>query len=212
MDAVRVLLVSEDPLARSGLAALLAGQEGVAVVGQAGPGDDLAASLDEEDAEAVLWDLGIERRSAAGTHAEALPQLDAAGRPVLALLGGEETAAEALAAGARGLLFRDARPERLVAALRATAQGLLVLDAGLADSVLRIGTAASPPLVEPLTPRELEVLQLLAQGLSNKAIAARLGISDHTAKFHVNSILGKLGVESRTEAIVHAARLGLVVF
>jgi len=210
MDAVRVLLVSEDPLARSGLAALLAGQEGVAVVGQAAPGDDLAATLDGEDAEAVLWDLGIERRYPAETHGERLRPLDAGGRPVLALLGGEDSAAEALAAGARGLVFRDARPERLVAALRATAQGLLVLDAGLADSVLRVAPTAAPPLVEPLTPRELEVLQLLAQGLSNKAIAARLNISDHTAKFHVNSILGKLGVESRTEAIVHAARLGLV--
>src|SRR5262245_47719754 len=112
MHAVRVLLVGEDPLARSGLAALLAGQEGVAVVGQAAPGDDLAAALDDEDAEAVLWDLGIERRSPAEAHGERLPPLDAGGRPVLALLGGEDSAAEALAAGARGLVFRDARPER----------------------------------------------------------------------------------------------------
>jgi DNA-binding NarL/FixJ family response regulator len=210
MDTVRVLLVGEDPLARSGIAALLAGHEGVAVVGQVAPGDDVAASLNEEDAEAVLWDLGIERRSPAEVATERLPPLDTVGRPVLALLDGDESAADALAAGARGLVFRDAGPERLVAALRAAAQGLLVLDPSLADSVLRVSTASAPALAEPLTPRELEVLQLLSQGLANKAIAARLGISDHTAKFHVNSILGKLGVQSRTEAIVHAARLGLV--
>src|SRR5262245_31804507 len=210
MDAVRVLLVGEDPLARSGIAALLAGHEGVAVVGQVAPGDDVAVSLNEEDAEAVLWDLGIERRSPADVATDRLPPLDALGRPVLALLDGGESAADALAAGARGLVFRDAGPERLVAALRAAAHGLLVLDPSLADSVLRVSTATAPALAEPLTPRELEVLQLLSQGLANKAIAARLGISDHTAKFHVNSILGKLGVQSRTEAIVHAARLGLV--
>ncbi|HZY06001.1 MAG TPA: response regulator transcription factor, partial [Anaeromyxobacteraceae bacterium] len=69
----------------------------------------------------------------------------------------------------------------------------------------------APALDEPLTPRELEVLGLLAEGLPNKAIAARLGISEHTAKFHVNAILGKVGAESRSEAIVRAARLGLVV-
>jgi two-component system, NarL family, nitrate/nitrite response regulator NarL len=71
-------------------------------------------------------------------------------------------------------------------------------------------TAPPPVLLDPLTPRELEVLRLLSEGLSNKLIAARLGVSEHTAKFHLNAILGKLGAQSRTEAIVQAARLGLV--
>jgi DNA-binding NarL/FixJ family response regulator len=88
------------------------------------------------------------------------------------------------------------------------ASGLAVLDAAAAGELLRPAPAAPS---EGLTPRELEVLALLAEGLSNKAIAGRLGISDHTAKFHVNAILGKLGAENRSEAIVRAARLGLVV-
>jgi two-component system, NarL family, nitrate/nitrite response regulator NarL len=88
------------------------------------------------------------------------------------------------------------------------ARGLSVLDGVLARQFVR-PPAAAPQ--EPLTPREREVLALLAEGLANKTIAARLGISEHTAKFHVNAILGKLGVESRAEAIVHAARAGLVV-
>ncbi|HTN52694.1 MAG TPA: helix-turn-helix transcriptional regulator, partial [Anaeromyxobacter sp.] len=77
--------------------------------------------------------------------------------------------------------------------------------------VLRPGPPPLSPLVEPLTPREAEVLSLLAEGLSNRAIAARLGISEHTAKFHVGAVLGKLGAESRSEAVSLAARLGLVV-
>jgi two-component system, NarL family, nitrate/nitrite response regulator NarL len=95
--------------------------------------------------------------------------------------------------------------------VRAVAQGLLALDESFATILLR--DAPSPPeeLAEPLTRRELEVLQLLSQGLPNKRIAQRLGISEHTVKFHVNALLGKLGVQSRSEAIVHAVRLGLVV-
>jgi DNA-binding CsgD family transcriptional regulator len=91
------------------------------------------------------------------------------------------------------------------------AEGLLVVDPVLAEAVLRPGAPTVPPLVEPLTPREGEVLALLVEGLSNRAIAARLGISEHTAKFHVGAVLGKLGAESRAEAVTLAARLGLVV-
>lgn len=156
--------------------------------------------------EVAVWD--------AGSGTSGLEHLDgAASRSlrVLAVLADEGQAAEALAAGARGVVLRDAGAARLAAAVRAVAEGLMVLDAVAAESVLRPRPAA-PATVEHLTPREQEVLQLLAQGLSNKLIAARLGISDHTVKFHVNAILGKLGAQSRTEAIAQAARLGLVLF
>src|SRR5207249_1167480 len=104
---------------------------------------------------------------------------------------------------------RDADGPQLAAALQAVAAGLTAFDAEVGAAVLRRRASAEPP-GEALTPREGEVLQLLSLGLSNKAIAARLGISDHTAKFHVNAILAKLGAGSRAEAIVRAARLGLV--
>jgi DNA-binding NarL/FixJ family response regulator len=95
----------------------------------------------------------------------------------------------------------------MAAALAAAARGLAVLDPAVADGFIRPPEDAP---AEGLTAREGEVLALLAEGLSNKAIAARLGISEHTAKFHVNAILAKLGAESRAAAIVKAARLGLV--
>ena len=98
------------------------------------------------------------------------------------------------------------------AALRLSGRAELakVLDESFVSALLRDAPPPAPDLVESLTPREIEVLQLLSQGLPNKGIAQRLGISDHTVKFHVNAILGKLGVQSRGEAIVQAVRLGLV--
>ncbi|HEU4385519.1 MAG TPA: response regulator transcription factor [Anaeromyxobacteraceae bacterium] len=202
MDPLRLLVVSADPLARGGLAALLGGVPGLAVVEQAASAREAQASLRRSAPEVAVFDVG---------PGDASSDLrDLAGQvPVVALLSAATQAAEALAAGARGAIFRDAPAERLAGALAAAAQGLVVLDAGVAASVVRATPA--PDLDEPLTPRELEVLALLAEGLANKAIAARLGISEHTAKFHVNAILGKLGAESRSEAIVRAARLGLVV-
>ena len=130
--------------------------------------------------------------------------------PVVAVLWDEEQGAAALAAGVRGVVLRDMLSDRLVAALEAVARGLVVIDPALADLLPR-RRAVTAELVEPLTPRENEVLQLLAEGRSNKSIAARLGISEHTAKFHVNAILGKLGAATRTEALAQAARLGLVL-
>jgi DNA-binding NarL/FixJ family response regulator len=138
-------------------------------------------------------------------------QLPRGGAPVLALTNDRDGAADALAQGARGALLRTAAPRRIRAALHAVADGLVAIDDEIADSILPHARAAVD-LIEPLTPRELEVLHLLASGLANKDIASRLGISDHTVKFHVNGILGKLGVESRTEAVVQAARLGIVAF
>jgi len=217
---ITILVVGDDPLARSGLAALLAGDPALAVVGHASPADfsDGGDPADVDDggpsipARVALWDLGLAPRAAL----DRLPAAEA-GPPVLALLADEELAAEAYAAGVRGLLFRDAGPRRLAAALRAVAEGLMVLDGGLADLLAPPAEDDEDPRglgdepAEPLTPREVEVLQLLAQGLSNKQIAARLAISDHTAKFHVAAILGKLGADGRTDAVVRAARAGLIL-
>jgi len=160
-----------------------------------------------------LWDLGwdpgptLERLGV--QQGSALPRLVAPA--AVALVANESQAHAAWAAGLRSLLLRDAETPRLLAALEAAAQGLVVLDPALATAVKP--NTENPPLppVEPLTPRELQVLRLLAEGLPNKAIAQRLDISEHTVKFHVNAILGKLGVGSRTEAVIHATRLGLIL-
>lgn len=192
-NARRVLLLGDDELALGGLARLLDHAEGWRV----------ASSL-EDDPDAILVDFGEER------DAERLRSL-ADDYPVLALSSEPERAREALASGARGVVSRRTSGSRLSRALDAILEGLLVIDEDLAEDALR---PPQRPLGsnETLTPRELEVLELLASGLSNKEIAERLGVSFHTVKFHVNSILGKLGASSRTEVVALAARAGLLHF
>lgn len=197
---MRILLASGDPLARSGLAALLELMEGVDVAGYATLDDDWSALARADDADLVVADLG------AGEAAE-LPAF-APDVPVLSLVGDSAQARGALAAGARGVLARDAQPARLLAALWAVHRGLLVVD-DIAGPLVRPRSSILPT-AETLTPRETEALQLLSEGLSNRQIGERLGIGERTAKFHVNSILAKLGALSRTEAVVLAARLGLI--
>lgn len=215
MDDLRVLIVADDPLARAGLAALLADQPGCQVIGQVSGDTDLLDALDVHRPEVIVWDLGWDPASASSTSPstglERLSDLEDDAPPVVALLPDETHATEARIAGARGLLLRDTDAEHLVAALMAVALGLVVLDPSLAAAMLAIREQGTPLMVEELTPRELEVLQLLAEGLPNKIIALRLDISEHTVKFHVNAILGKLGAQSRTEAVVRASRLGLIL-
>jgi DNA-binding NarL/FixJ family response regulator len=202
-DPVRLLLLSADPLARSGLLALVAADT-LTVVGEGAPHEAsaLAATFDPD---VVLWDLGLAPSADVGRAGPA-----AAGVPVLALVADDEQAVQARAAGASGILQRDSGAARLIAAVRAVAAGLTVLDEPSAAALIRPSAAPAGP-VEPLTPREQEVLQLLAEGLSNKEIALRLGISEHTAKFHVAKLLQKLGALSRSEAVFIGVRLGLLL-
>lgn len=193
---VPVALVGRDPLARAGIAALL--QTGDAlVVAEAGA---LAELVPDGIAEVCVWDAES-RSPAAG---ETLPLA----LPVVALVADMAAGSEWLAAGARGALHRGVPGERLVAAVRLVAAGGIALDDGM---LAPLDPRPDPdPTAPALTPRELEVLALLAEGLSNKEIAARLGISDHTAKFHVNQVLDKLDSTTRTEAVVRGAKLGLI--
>ncbi len=101
-------------------------------------------------------------------------------------------------------------PATLAAAFRCTAAGLYVLSPHFADDIPAVRSEALSAPIEPLTEREREVLQLMAEGLANRAIARRLDISEHTVKFHANAIFGKLDVQSRTEAVVRATRAGLI--
>jgi DNA-binding NarL/FixJ family response regulator len=151
----------------------------------------------------VVWDA---TRDSEGVETPAF----AAGVPLLALVRDADALDTALRAGARGLLVRDVGGEQLGSAVVALAEGNVVLSKDVFSSLLSVRprTAVGPAL--SLTPREHEVLELMAEGLSNRLIAARLGISEHTAKFHVNAILDKLGAETRTEAVVLAARSGVL--
>ena len=192
-EVPRVLLLGADELALGGIARLLDQEEGFVLVSHLEHHPD-AILVDFEDGEPIE-----NVRSLAPRY------------PVLALASTPERAREALASGARGVVSRRTSGARLARALDAILEGLVVVDEDLAEDTLR---PPQRPLgsQESLTPRELEVLELLATGLSNREIAERLGVSFHTVKFHVNGILGKLGASSRTEVVGLAARAGLLRF
>ena len=193
-----IVIVGEDALARAAVRAQLAPEALITVLAE-GPPDELEGLL-ELDPDAVVWDGGPAKRTSLPAGRLALPSL--------LLLEEERDATRAFRDGA-SVVQRASGGDVLAAALFATQRGLRVLDGAFDDGggERRRGEA---PLVEPLTPRELEVLALLADGLSNRRIAKRLEISEHTVKFHVNALLLKLDADTRTAAVVKAARLGLL--
>ena len=197
-DGVRALVVADDPLLRERFVDNL----GPMAVAQAATADDLAEIVARTAANIVVWDLGP------STPAD--PALGALRVPVVVLTAGAGRANPLLAAGARGVLRRDGKAPLLRASLAPVLHGLQVVDPSLADKPAPAGTLPPDVSVETLTNRETEVVSLIATGLSNKQIASQLGISAHTVKFHVNAILAKLDVHSRTEAVVRAVQMGVV--
>jgi DNA-binding NarL/FixJ family response regulator len=208
---LRVLIVSTNPLARGGLAAMLEGMPRVKAVGAAGIAE--AASLAGQLLpDVVLLDVGegeLEDLDAIARLAAAQP-----GLPIVALAGEQAALAQALAFGASALLPVAVDPETLAAALLASARGLVSIPrqelAALLPHDERIEPAVHAP-TESLTPRELEVLQWMARGLTNRQIAGRLQISEHTVKFHAGAVLGKLNARSRAEAVARAIGLGWIL-
>jgi len=138
------------------------------------------------------------------------PALHEVAVPVVALASDRSRARALLSAGARACVPQDIDGPRMAAVLEAVVQGFVVLDPAFAPWGHPPGDDEPELWVEDLTHRELEVLQLLAEGLPNREIAERLGVSENTVKFHTGTIYSKLGVHSRTEAVAHAARLGLI--
>ncbi len=212
MNELRVTLIGDDSLARAGLAALLAGREDCHVVDQVDSSPTQLRTVDLNNPDVLLWDLGWDPETGLAALADFCDGT-AQTPPVLVLAPRDEDAQIARTAwrmGASGVLLRSARPGMIVAGLHAVATGLTVWDPSLTEQILPQGDDPADLLLDPLTPRELDVLQLLAEGLPNKTIARRLAISDHTVKFHVNALLSKLQAQSRTEAVVRATRAGLV--
>jgi two-component system, NarL family, nitrate/nitrite response regulator NarL len=196
-----VAIVTDDALMRASVVRMFAATIDIRIV-------------DVADANVILWDAGHDKARAIAR----LPEIRKHTVPVVAVIADGGQVAPALAAGARGVVQRDSIGPEWSAAIIAVERGLTVIDAPLAASLVPPVVAnASPSLrsttrpgVGQLTDRERQVVTLLAEGLSNKLIADRLGISDHTAKFHVNGVMAKLGAGTRTEAVVEAVRRGLV--
>ena len=210
---IRVLIVAASPLILAGLQSLLA-DSGVDIVGSAADLESLAKQLDDVEPDVLLVETSAEARQAFVD--EMVGEEIFRGHPVVVLAQSMPPgwASEALRAGVRAVLPSEVSAEQLRAALEAAAVGLVVVHPSEVSAVLPAPAALSSPvreLPEPLTPREREVLQIISAGLGNKEIAGRLSISDHTVKFHVASILGKLGASSRTEAVSIGIRHGLVL-
>ena len=208
----RVLIIGNDALARAGLHAALAQREECIILGQLPAGQELPAALDAHQPDLLLWDLGWDSAAAIAQLEELRPaDEERVQPPVVALLPDAEVAAEAWQAGVSALLTRDVNIEALISALGSAHQGLLLIHPALTAALRPHIESPNDPPLDPLTPRELEVLQLIAEGLTNKAIARQLEISEHTVKFHINTILSKLYASSRTEAVVRATRAGLIL-
>jgi DNA-binding NarL/FixJ family response regulator len=217
-DRVRVLLVDDQALFREGLRTLLTAQPGVEVVGEAANGEEalrLAARLRPD---VVLMDLRMPVLDGVAATRRLHETSPACRVIALTTFDDDEYVFEGLRAGAVGYLLKDTSSQRLLEAIRGAARGESFLQPSVAAKVVAefarlSASAARAPgsaLIEPLSERETEILRLLAQGASNREIAETLVIAEGTAKNHITSILGKLGVRDRTQAALKARELGLV--
>ena len=209
---VAIAIFSADPILRRSLEQLLREDPAITVVGVADDPSAMLRLIDQDHVDAVLADAPPREQLA-----DWRIQYNRTAFVVLVDGADEENSLDALYAGARAILPRSAERDQIVVAIKAVTTGLAILPRELLPTLLNGASLADRSLDSNdlgharLTPRELEVLTAMADGASNKAIARRLGISYHTAKFHVAAILAKLDADSRTEAVTRAAQLGLVM-
>jgi DNA-binding NarL/FixJ family response regulator len=211
---IRVVVVDDHAVVRRGLRAYLEMVDDMEVVGEAADGqqalDEIAALVAAgHPPDVVLMDLlmpGMDGVTATATIIQRHPEL---GVVAMTSFTQADLVHGALQAGAAGYLLKDAEADEVAAAIRAACRGEVHLDPAIAKQLARSLVAPKPQTVDALTDREREVLALVAQGLSNQEIADSLVISERTARTHVSSILGKLGVASRTQAALLAIREGI---
>ena len=211
-DRIRVLVVDDHAVVRRGLFDFLSSEPDLEVVGDAHGGAEaleLLVRLDTEGRrpDVILMDLQMEPVDGIETTRRIRARYDDVEVVALTSFGEEERVYAALEAGASGYLLKDADADEVAAAVRAAHRGELQLDPAVARRLTR--SLRNEPKAE-LTTRELEVLRLVGAGKANKEIAAELEIAERTARTHVSSILGKLGLSSRTQAALWAVRQGLV--
>lgn len=203
-EAVRLLLVDDHELVRAGLRTFLGLQPDIEVVGEAASGEQALALVPRLLPDIVLLDLvlpGLSGLEVVRRLRAAHPEVKVI---VLTSYAGEESVLPAVRAGVAGYLLKDVGPAELADAVRAVHAGGASLAPGVAATVLRDVSAPRP--ADALTPREREVLRLIARGHSNRLIARDLALSEKTVKAHVSAVLAKLGVADRTQAALYAVR------
>lgn len=212
---IRVLIAAESEILRRGLAASVPEDAAIEIIESFDPSaGQLAEKIEELQPDAIIF----ERRGSDDEILSLLAGREDASVPGIVLLAESPTGdfiREAIEAGIRAVLPRDAVSAEIFAAAEAAAAGLVALDPASFDAALSVRTSASGVpaslAAQSLTPREIEVLRMMAEGLGNKEIAWRLKLSEHTIKFHISSIFTKLDVSSRTEAVTAGVRQGIVL-
>jgi DNA-binding NarL/FixJ family response regulator len=215
MNAIRVLLVDDQALFREALGTLLNAQPSITIVGEAANGDEALRVAERVQPDVILMDLLMPVLDGVAATRELVARGIRGKVIALTTFDDDEYVFEALRAGALGYLLKDVSAQKLVEAIQAAAQGQSFLQPSIAAKVVAefarqtTPAPAQQPLIEPLTPRELETLRLMVNGYSNKEIAQTLVVTEGTVKNHVTAILGKLGVRDRTQAVLKAKALRL---
>jgi two-component system, NarL family, response regulator YdfI len=202
--AIRVVVAATSAVRRAGLEAIIRSQPDFQLAASTGTLARLAPHILNAEADVVVVD------------SDSLPQLGdshAASVVLLTQITDARTISRLLKAGVRSILPRESDPDEIVSAIYAAYSGHVMLSAAVAENLAAIYGDHEPDVDQPaeeITSREAEVLRMLAEGMVNKDIAHRLGISEHTVKFHISSILEKLGASTRTEAVTLGIRRGLI--
>ena len=207
-EPIRVLIVDDHAVVREGLRTFLELQDGLQVVGEAGDGDEALPLAEELKPDVILMDLVMPRLDGVGAMRELRQRVPGARVIVLTSFLDDDRLMPAIRAGAAGYLLKNVQPQELARAIRLADAGETLIDPAVAARLVEAvadGGGAEPE--QALTPREQEVLDLIARGFSNKRIALELGVAEKTVKTHVSHVLAKLGVSDRTQAALYATRV-----
>jgi DNA-binding NarL/FixJ family response regulator len=214
---IRVLIVDDEELVRAGFAMILEGEDDMRVVGQASDGREAVEAAVRLTPSVVLMDIRMRQMNGLEATRQIVSRSDGVRVVVLTTFDYDEYVFEALRSGASAFLLKDTPPQQLVNAVRVVASGDALLHPAITRRLIEefvrrpAPRAGPPPELEHLTPREIDVMKLVAQGLSNAGIGKKLFLSETTIKSHVAHMLSKLGLEGRVQLVVMAYETGLVL-
>lgn len=211
-EKIRIIVADDHPVVRDGLVAILSTQPDFDIVAEAENGVDLVAKAHQHQPQIILTDLEMPKMDGVAAIRQLRTELPDIAFIAFTAFDTDERIVGAVQAGAKGYLLKGAPRDEVFKAIRVVSQGGSLLEPGVASKLLAhvSGQRADAPTIDPLTEREMEVLELLGTGKTNKEIGAELFITERTVKFYVSAILGKLHASNRTEAVSIAVQRGLI--